>query len=340
MSLTIAAVLIVRDEARCIVRCLQSLQGWVDRTIVLDTGSTDTTAALARQSGARVHHFEWTNDFSAARNRALDIADADWNLVIDADEWIEAGGEGLRAWCEGPPRLGRVCVHSVFDAGGGLAGSDPATRSWITRLLPRGVRFRGRVHEQAVSDLPRERLALHLGHDGYLDAQMAGKRDRNRPLLLADLRDHPGDSYIAYQLGKDAEGREDFAEACEWYAQALTGTTETANWLHELLVRYLHCLGQAGRVDEALALAEQRMPDWGDSPDFFFVVGNLALEQAMRDPEQAIDQWLPLAVGAWERCLEIGERPELEGSVQGRGSLLAQHNLDAVRSQLALFRMG
>ena len=338
MSLSIAAVLIVRDEARCIVRCLESLARWVDRIVVVDTGSTDATAALARQCGAQVHHFDWPNDFSAARNRALEIADADWNLVIDADEWIETGGEGLRAWCEGPQRLGRICVHSVFDteAGGGLEGSDPATRSWITRLLPRGVRFRGRVHEQAVSDLPRERLALHLGHDGYRDAQLAGKRDRNRPLLLADLQDHPGDPYIAYQLGKDAEGREAFAEACDWFGQALTGTPETANWLHELLVRYLHCLGQAGRVDEALALAEQRMPDWGDSPDFFFVVGNLALEQAMRDPGQAIDQWLPLAVGAWERCLEIGERPELEGSVQGRGSHLVEHNLDVVRSQLAL----
>ncbi len=338
LSLSIAAVLIVRDEARCIVRCLESVKPWVDKVVVVDTGSADETPGLARDCGAHVHRFEWSGDFSAARNHALDIADADWNLVIDADEWIETGGEELRAWCEGPPRLGRACIHSVFEgkAGGGLEGSDPATRGWITRVLPRGVRFRGRVHEQAVSDLPRERLALHLGHDGYLDAQMAGKRDRNRPLLLADLSDHPGDPYIAYQLGKDAEGRDAFADASDWYGQALAATEDSANWLHELLVRYLHCLGQAGRVDEALALAEQRMPDWGDSPDFFFVVGNLALEQAMRNPGQAIDEWLPLAIGAWERCLEIGERPELEGSVQGRGSHLARHNLDVVRSQLAL----
>lgn len=335
MGPSIAATLIVRNEARCIVRCLDSLRPWVDRIVVLDTGSTDDTVKLARDCGADVHHLPWPNDFSAARNHVLDLADADWNLIVDADEWIEAGGEGLRAWCAGPARLGRVCVHSVFDAGDAPEDS-PATRSWITRLLPRGVRFRGRVHEQAVSDLPRERLALHLGHDGYLDVQMAGKQGRNRPLLLADLVDHPGDPYIAYQLGKEAEGRDAWAEACDWYGQAWEGTAETANWRHELLVRYLHCLGQAGRVEEALGLADGELPHWPESPDVYFVVGNLALEQAMLDPGQAVEEWLPLAVAAWERCLEIGERPELEGSVHGRGSHLARHNLDVVRSQLAL----
>lgn len=334
MSISIAAVLIARNEARCIVRCLESIGPWVDRMVVLDTGSTDETAALARDCGAEVHHLDWPGDFSTARNRALYLADADWNLIVDADEWIASGGEGLRAWCEAGERLGRVCVHSVFDA---ESPEDlPATRSWITRLLPRGVRFRGRVHEQAVSDLPRERLELHLGHDGYLDAQMAGKQGRNRPLLLADLADHPGDPYIAYQLGKEAEGREGWAEAADWYGQAFAATPGTANWRHELTVRHLHCLGQAGRAGEALAIAEEEMPNWPDSPDFFFVVGNLALEQALADPGQAIEQWLPLAVGAWERCLEIGERPDLEGSVHGRGSHLALHNLEVVRAQLAL----
>ena len=46
--------------------------------------------------------------------------------------------------------------------------------------------------------------------------------------------------------------------------------------------------------------------------------------------------WLPLAEGAWQRCLAIGERPDLEGGVSGRGSHLAQHNLDVLRSQLAM----
>jgi glycosyltransferase involved in cell wall biosynthesis len=334
----LAAVLIVRDEARCIARCLASLAPWVDRITVVDTGSTDATAEIARQAGAEVHHLAWPDDFSIARNHALDLADADWNLVLDADEWIAAGGDALRAWCAGPARLGTICVHSGYDAPGAAAAGapSPTNRSWLTRLLPRGVRYQGRVHEQPVSALPRRRLDLHVGHDGYFDAQMAGKRDRNRPLLLRDLQDHPGDPYILYQLGQDAEIRHAYPEACDRYAAALDRTAPDANWLHELTVRHLHCLGQAGRAGEAIDLAHELIDIWQDSPDFFFTFGNLLLEQAIVDPAQAIDHWLPMAEAAWERCLEIGECPDLEGSVEGRGSDLAQHNLDVIRSQMAM----
>lgn len=333
----LAATLIVRNESRCITRCLESVAPWVDRILVLDTGSTDDTAERARRCGAEVHHLPWTDDFSAARNHVLDLADADWNLVIDADEWIASGGDKLRNWCDGRQRLGRVCILSSFDAARPVAGIEGTgtSRSWITRILPRGVRYQGRIHEQAVSMLPRERIELQISHDGYLDAQMERKRDRNRTLLLKELQQHPDDSYLAYQLGREAEGRGEFLDACDWYARSLALTPRTALWFHELFVRQLHCLGQAERVDEGLEIAWGHMEEMAESPDFFFVFGNLLLEQGANDPARAVDHWLPLAAAAWERCLEIGERPDLEGSVQGRGSHLARHNLDVLRDQMA-----
>jgi glycosyltransferase involved in cell wall biosynthesis len=329
----LAAVLIVRNEARCILRCLESVRPWVDRIVVLDTGSSDETVTLAGQCGAEVHHLTWTDDFSAARNHALDLAAADWNLILDADEWIDAGGENLRDWCAGPPRLGRVGVHSSFDDDHGKTGEDV---SWITRLLPRGARFEGRVHEQVVSALPRERTALHFGHDGYRDSQLLTKRERNQPLLLRELLDRPGDPYVLYQLGKDAEGRHALPDAADFYARAFVRAQTGDTWFHDLLVRRLHSLGQVGQVEAAMDLAGKHMATVQDSPDFFFTLGNLLLDRAMSDPTDAVGRWLPQAVQAWERCLTIGERPDLEGSVRGRGSHLAQHNLDVVKSQLAL----
>lgn len=328
---SLAAALIVKNEARCIVRCLESVRHWVDRVVVVDTGSSDDTVARAMAHGAEVHEVAWRDDFAAARNQALAFADADWTLMIDGDEWIESGADQLRGWIAGGgERLGVVCIHSSFDA----AGDVPEARSWITRLLPRGARFEGRVHEQVVSALPRERIELHLGHDGYRDAQLEAKRARNRPLLLKELEARPEDPYLLYQLGTDAEGRDAFDEAADWYARAHALTGAAANWRHELVVRYLHSLGQAGRGDEAMMVAEVEMPHWPESPDFFFVLGNLVLDRAMADPGNALEQWLPLAISAWERCLAIGERPDLEGSVAGRGSHLAQRNLDAIQSQL------
>jgi glycosyltransferase involved in cell wall biosynthesis len=96
-------VLIARDEARCITRCIASLKGVVDKVVVLDTGSRDATPALAAAAGAQVHHLPWPDDFSAARNHALDLAGAAWNLIVDADEWLESGAEALREFCAAAP---------------------------------------------------------------------------------------------------------------------------------------------------------------------------------------------------------------------------------------------
>jgi len=336
----IAATLIMRNEARCIRRCLDSVRPYVDAMVVLDTGSTDDSIAIAQACGAQVHHLPWPDDFAAARNHVLALADADWNLVIDADEWIASGGEALRGWCDGPPRLGALCIRSSFDLPQHGGTTFPATRSWIARLLPRGVRYAGRIHEQPVSALPLGRIDLLIEHDGYEDAQSAGKRDRNTPMLLAELRNDPENPYLLYQLGKEAETARDYGRAADWYEQATARTPRDAPWTHALLIRRLHCLGQSGAAEEAMAIAGTQIAHWSDSPDFFFVLGNLAMDRALADPAHALTEWLPLAATAWERCLEIGERPELEGSVEGRGSHLAQHNLNVLRQQLALLGGG
>ena len=88
-------------------------------------------------------------------------------------------------------------------------------------------------------------------------------------------------------------------------------------------------------MDEAIILAEQSMDAWQESPDFFFALGTLFLDKAQLEPEQALAQWLPRAEAAWQRCLDIGERPMLTGAVAGRGSHLAAHNLAVVRAGMA-----
>jgi glycosyltransferase involved in cell wall biosynthesis len=332
-SAVIAATLIVRDEARCITRCLESVRPHVDRMLVLDTGSVDGTPAIAAASGAEVHHLAWPNDFAAARNHALELANADWNVVIDADEWIVSGGERLRTWCRRKARLGVVCVHSAVDE---RAAPGADRRNWLPRLLPRGIRYAGRVHEQPVSALAHERLDVHIGHDGYMPDQIARKCGRNAPLLIRDLQDRPGDPYLLYQLGKDSEQQGDPEAASRHYAAAYLGVAPDVSWRHALVLRHLNCLRRIGRSDEAWQLAQQEVSQWPNSPDFFFVLGNLAFERAGTDPAHAASDWLPLAAAAWARCLEIGERPDLESSMQGCGSHLARHNLAAAQAQLAL----
>ena len=140
---SVAVAMIVRNEAALIAKCLRSIAPWVDHMLVLDTGSTDDTVHIARRAGARVECFPWVDDFSAARNRALELADADWNVVLDADELVSTGAEVI-AQLRGmaPDFVGAIRQDNHF----GASASEGFASTWISRVLPRGVRYLSLIH--------------------------------------------------------------------------------------------------------------------------------------------------------------------------------------------------
>ena len=322
----LALVMIVRDEAAVIARALESARPHVDRMIVLDTGSIDATPALAAQAGAEVAPFAWCDDFAAARNASLALSDAAWNLVLDADEWIVAGAEAAlsaEALPAGGDFFGVVRRDSTMDE----AGAGGLAQCWIPRLLPRGARYEGRIHEQPVGATRERRLPLILGHDGFTPDNLARKGDRNEALLMQALEATPEDPYLWFQLAKEHQVRERAPQAAICFAEALRLAGPDAPYRHSLVVRALSALKKVGRLDDALVLANSEVSAWADSPDFYFAIGDLYLECAAHEPDRAAADFLPIVEAAWKRCLEIGERPDLDGSVAGRGSHMAAHNL-------------
>jgi glycosyltransferase involved in cell wall biosynthesis len=316
--------MIARNEARCIERCLSSVRPHVDSMFVLDTGSTDNTPDIARRAGARVESFDWCDDFSAARNAALQRADADWALVLDADEWLVDGAAPLLALRGEPPiYVGVVRVDNMYGAD---AAHAARSASWLSRVLPRGVRYEGRIHEQPSSQWPRRRLDVTVRHDGYLDAAMRGKQGRNEALLRLALAERPHDPYWHYQLGKDLELRARFDRALPHYECAHADVQRGDPWRHDLVLRLLFTLKKLGHHARAIEIADAEMPRFADSPDFCFTLGDVLLDWAAHEPARGVNL-VPMIESAWQRAVAIGERPELPDSVQGRGSFLAAHNL-------------
>ncbi|MEB3287500.1 MAG: glycosyltransferase family 2 protein [Vampirovibrionales bacterium] len=86
-SQTITAVVLTRDDAKVIERCLDSVK-WVDEILVLDAGSTDNTLELARRYTQKIF-FHPSDDASTRRNFAFQLAKSDWVLSLDAKEWVE-----------------------------------------------------------------------------------------------------------------------------------------------------------------------------------------------------------------------------------------------------------
>ncbi|MEL1263090.1 glycosyltransferase family 2 protein [Pseudoxanthomonas putridarboris] len=88
--LPLSGVVISKNEADRIGRCLASMRDLCSEMLVLDCGSDDGTVALARSMGARVEHQDWLG-FAAQKNEAIARATQPWLLLLDADEWLAEG---------------------------------------------------------------------------------------------------------------------------------------------------------------------------------------------------------------------------------------------------------
>ena len=86
---TISLCMIVKNEEKILARCIDSLEGIYDEAIIVDTGSTDQTKAVAAQYTDKVYDFEWIDDFAAARNFAMSKASCDYVYMADADEVLD-----------------------------------------------------------------------------------------------------------------------------------------------------------------------------------------------------------------------------------------------------------
>lgn len=323
---SVALTMIVRNESATIKRCLDSVRDLVDYMVVIDTGSTDDTVSIAQAAGAKVAFFKWVDDFAAARNYSLAIANADWSLVLDADESVVVGAEAIgRLRDATPDYVGAIRQDNNFQTEGHALSAS----SWISRVLPRGVRYVGAVHEQPAHQLATRNLPIHVAHTGYMPQAMAAKNGRNVYLLEKALKEQPGDGYLLYQLGKDFAVYERYEDAARTFALADVALGQMHHLGHDLLIRWIFTLKKLARFEFAIELAESRMSLWEQSPDYWFVVGDLLLDFACSQPENA-EELMPMIEASWLRCLEIGERPDFEGAVHGRGSFLAANNLAVI----------
>ena len=85
----ISICIIAKNEEQYIGECLRRLSLYDWEIVVVDTGSTDHTVEIARTYTPNVYHFNWIDDFSAARNYSIAQASNDYILVVDCDEYLE-----------------------------------------------------------------------------------------------------------------------------------------------------------------------------------------------------------------------------------------------------------
>jgi len=250
----ISLCMIVRDEERFLADALASVRGVVDEIIVVDTGSTDGTIAIAERAGARVERIVWRDDFSFARNAALVLARFRWIFVLDADERLETTSrDAVRSLREVPAAQSGLWIacRNLTDE---YSGSGAMTNALI-RIFPNDdrIRYRNAVHEFPALDgapegLTAVRTPIEITHHGYLNEVMASrsKAERNLRLAKAEVARDPDDPFHSYNLGM---------------AALLEGDRVTALAALELMVEQTHERPRGFRPHGMIVLADAYIED-------------------------------------------------------------------------------
>lgn len=213
--------MIVKNEEHNITEALDSVDSIMDEIVICDTGSTDRTIELAEQYGVTIIHDHWRNDFSRARNKAIEASACDWILWMDADDRLEqTSAEPLRKlWREATPQAATFCIVNDRE-------NDTAIEFLQVRLFPRqpGMRFEQRIHEQIMYSAAREKipfskhLRIRIDHKGYKDPETHRKKAaRNKPLIISELEDHPDDPTLQLSLGDCLTALDEIEEAKELF---------------------------------------------------------------------------------------------------------------------------
>lgn len=211
MANRLSVCLLVRDEESNLERALGSVAGLADEVVVVDTGSTDRTVAVAEALGARVEVIDWDDDFAAGRNRALELATGDWVLWLNPDEeLLPESGPALRAALEADDVFAfAVRVRHVARAG----RLDEAVETTDVRLFRRrpGLRYVGRAHPSFPAERleaeAREGRRLELGEvvlrrHAYLSVPTEPKLRWAARLLERELADRPGQLPYLIEYGQ------------------------------------------------------------------------------------------------------------------------------------------
>jgi GT2 family glycosyltransferase/predicted Zn-dependent protease/2-polyprenyl-3-methyl-5-hydroxy-6-metoxy-1,4-benzoquinol methylase len=330
-KIELSLCMIVRNNADTIRPALESIRPWVDEMIVVDTGSTDDTPRIAAELGARVYHFPWCDDFSAARNESLRHARGQWLFWMDSDDTIdEHNGRMLREFVRNSGKNPDVGGYIVSVHCPGRPGEEDQTtvvqHVKLFRNHPQH-RFDGRIHEQIIPAIRAQggeiawtgMFVVHSGYDHSAEGQKR-KLDRDLRILHKELEERPEHPFTLFNLAMTYTDVGRYEEGINYARRSIARSESSASHVrkaYSFLVRGHQSLGQNDAAWQA-CLEGLRMFPLDD--ELRFRKATLLLERGfLNEAEQA-----------FHHLLEVREEVHLGSVVDGIAGHLARHNLAAV----------
>jgi|GEM_PF-685970 len=307
MDKLISLCMIVKNEEKVLRRCLESVEGFVDEIIVIDTGSDDSTKDIARSFTKEVHDFIWINDFSAAKNEALRRATSKWILVLDADEYVDKGkSEEVRRFLSEQDHTQPIgftlpiynFTHTVEL---GRFVESTAVRLFANHPL---IRFERPIHEQVMNGsepLAGANYPFIIFHTGYTQQTWSEKNKGERNLQLFEkLREQKQfEEYDYFTLGNEYNAQGDQKKALQYYKKALTKRAQTQSFYPFCLHQVVSCLIQLNWLKEAMEYIEQGLANWPQFADYYCFKAMVCEQLGLYDE----------AIQLFEKCIDIANHP-------------------------------
>lgn len=243
--MTICLSMIVKNEAHCITKCLESIKPYIDYWVISDTGSTDNTADVIQEClkgiPGELHQHEWI-DFSTNRNNALQLAKdrADYTLIIDADDYLVVND----------PNVFQSLREEAYQINIQHSTISYARVQLVKNSIP--AQYKGVLHEYL--ELPLSvQLAAKILPDCHMVFGASGSRSQNPLKFVHDaevlekaiLKEPENVRYVFYcaQSYRDAGEQE---KALNYYAKR----SKMGGWAEEVYVSLL----EAAKLVECLTL--------------------------------------------------------------------------------------
>lgn len=300
----ISLCMIVKNEEKYIAQCLKSASLLVDEIIIVDTGSTDNTIAIANEYHSKIIQIPWENDFGKARNHSLAQATGDWILVLDADEslYIEdiqklkdilqqtkANGIGLK-------------FHNFIDEG---SEENYNTHMGVRIFRNHFFHYQGAIHEQLLPinntvAINIEPTDVRVRHFGYLKSNSGKKkRERNIPIIQKLLDENPQDSFQLFNMGNEYMSDDDYSKALYYFEKAYENKDTTLAYCPHLIFRRAICLNYLKRDEESLAILGEGVMLYPKCIDYEYLRGRI----------YKAHKQFSLAIASFEKCVSNGVAP-------------------------------
>ncbi len=315
----VSVCIIVKNEEKHIEECCKCLQPYGFETVIVDTGSTDHTIDLARKYTDRVYSFNWCDDFSAAKNYAMQKASHDWILSLDCDEYVESIDLAALQECmrRHPKSAGRILIRNRFTENGQTSYEQVRVSRFVNRLY---YHFEGAIHEQLVPGTPVKYVypapvtVLHVGYDGS-EEEMQAKSRRNISLLEKELENQGADPYLYYQLGQSYRKLHDYENALLYFDRGLAMDVDPAlDYVQTMVESYGYTLLDLKQNKEALNLLGV-YDIFAKRADFLFLMGLVFMNNGLFNE----------AVEEFQKSTNMSEF-----SVDGMNSYKAYYNIGVI----------